>query len=99
LNRMIYRWLSNITHPNLDSVNQTARKTGEESYEIFVGGSLVGMKTLMNTVFATLCHGLHETAVICMAVFDAARLEKTGKKWSVLEKRINEVARPHDRMT
>jgi hypothetical protein len=92
LNRMVYAWLSNITDANRASVNQTAQKTGDESYEIFVGGSLVGMKTLMNAIFATLCYGLHETAVICMAVFDAARLEKTGTQWSALEKQINEAA-------
>jgi hypothetical protein len=86
--------LSNITHANRDSVNQTARNTGDESYEIFVGGSLVGMKTLMNAVFATLCHGLHHTAVICVAVFDAARLEKTSAQWSALETRINHAAHP-----
>lgn len=99
LNRMVYAWLSNITHANRDGVNQTARKTGEESYEIFIGGSLEGMKTLMNAVFATLCHGLHHTAVICVAVFDAARLEKTSAQWSALEKRINEAARPRNTTT
>ena len=95
LNRMIYGWLSNITHANLDSLNQTIRKTGDQSYEVFVGGSLEGMNTLMNAVFASVCHGLHHTAVICMAVFDAARLEKISPQWSALETRINEAARPH----
>ncbi|MBV8810660.1 MAG: hypothetical protein JO033_18480 [Acidobacteriaceae bacterium] len=99
LNRMVYAWLSNITHANLDSVNQTAQKTGDQRYEIFVGGSLEGMKTLMNAVFASLCHGLHHTAVICIAVFDAARLEKTGPRWSALERRVNEAAYPRDTLT
>jgi hypothetical protein len=94
LNRMIYGWLSNITHANLDSLNQTVRQTGEQSYEVFVGGSLEGIKTLMNAVFASVCYGLHHTAVICMAVFDAARLEKTSPQWSALEKRISDAARP-----
>jgi len=94
LNRMIYGWLSNITHANLDSLNQTVRKTGDQSYEVFVGGSLEGMKTLLNAVFASVCSGLHQTAVICVAVFDAARLETTNSPWSALEKRINDAARP-----
>lgn len=53
LNRIIYKWLSSITHANLDSLNQTVRKAGEQSYEVFVGGSLEGMKTMMNAVFAS----------------------------------------------
>lgn len=99
LHRTIYRWLSNITHPNRDSVNLTARKASDQSYEIFVGGSLEGMKTLMNAVFASVCQGLHHTTVICIAVFDAARLEKTGPQWSALEKRMSEVARAQSTTT
>jgi len=95
LNRMLYGWLSNITHANLDSLNQTVRKTGEQSYEVFVGGSLDGMGPLMNAVFASVCYGLHQTAVMCMAVFDPTRLEKTKHQWSTLGNRINEAARPH----
>jgi len=95
LNRMLYGWLSNITHANLDSINQTVRKTGEQSYEVFVGGSLDGMRTLMNAVFASFCYGLYQTAVMCMAVFDPTRLEKTKLQWSTLGNRINEAARPH----
>jgi hypothetical protein len=94
-NRMLYGWLSNITHANLDSINRTVRKTGEQSYEVFVGGSLDGMQTLMNAVFASVCYGLLQTAVMCMAIFDPTRLEKTKLQWSALGKRIDEAARPH----
>jgi hypothetical protein len=96
LNRMAYSWLSKITHANRDSVNQTAQKTSDESYKIFTGGSLEGMKMLMNAVFATMCHGLHHTAVICIAVFDAPRLEKTTAQWSALGKQINNAANPRN---
>jgi len=92
LNRMIYGWLSNITHANLDSLNRTVRQTGEQSYEVFVGGSLKDTKTLLNAVFASVCSGLHQTAVICIAVFDPARLETTGSQWTALGAQINEAA-------
>jgi hypothetical protein len=95
LYRMLYGWLSTITHANLNSLNQTIRKRGEQSYEVFVGGSLDGMKTLMNAVLASVCYGLHQTAVMCMAVFDSARLEKSRELWSALGKRIDEAAHPH----
>jgi hypothetical protein len=94
VNRMLYGWLSNITHANLNSLNQTVRKTGEQSYEVFVGGSLDGMVTLINAVFASVCYGLHQTAIICLAVFVPDRLEKTNHQWSALGKQINEAARP-----
>jgi hypothetical protein len=93
LNRIVYAWLGSITHANRESINLTAKRTGDESYEIFVGGSLVGMETLMNATFATVCHGLHITGAICVGVFDAARLKKTGTQWSALEKRINDAVR------
>jgi hypothetical protein len=94
LNRMIYGWLSNITHANLESLNQTVRKTGEQSYEVFVGGSLNEMQPLLNSIFASVCYGLHQTALICMAVFDLTHLEKNKLQWSALGDRINKAARP-----
>jgi hypothetical protein len=95
LNRMLYGWLSNITHANLNSLNQTVRKTGEQSYEVFVGGSLDGMGALMNAVFAGVCYGLYETAIMCMAVFEPTRLEKSKLQWATLGNQINQAARPH----
>jgi hypothetical protein len=86
----------NIAHPNLDSVNQIARKTGDQAYEISVGGSLDDMGTLMRAVFASLCHTLHDSSAICLAVFDPQLLERTGQKWSTLVTRVYEATRARD---
>lgn len=94
LNRVVYSWLSNITHANLDSVNQTVRQTGQNSYEVLVGGSLDGKHQMLNALFATACHGLHLTAAVCMAVFDPVQLGKSGAQWSALEKMISQASRP-----
>jgi hypothetical protein len=90
LNRLIYRWLSEITHANLDSLNHTVMSMGGNSFEVSIGGSLDGRDTLLNAVFAITCHGLHSAAILCIAVFDPIRLKNEGLHWSSLEKRMNE---------
>ena len=70
LNRMIYGHLSNITHADLDSVKQTVRKTGDQSYEILMGVSLHGAHTLLNAAFASMSPAFHQTAALCLAVFN-----------------------------
>ncbi len=93
MNRKIYSWLSEIAHANLDSLNQTVKPMGENSFEIFVGGSLDGTDHLLNALFAVTCHGLHFAAILCIAIFDPVRLKHDGSRWSSLEKQISEAAR------
>jgi hypothetical protein len=88
MNRVVYRWLSDITHANLESLNQTVRETGDNSFEVYTGGTIYGKSKMLNALFAIICDGLHWTAITCVAVFNPPRLEKTSHKWSELEKRI-----------
>jgi hypothetical protein len=92
LNRFVYGWLSDITHANLESLNQTMQRTGDNSFEIYTGDSIHGKSNLLNALFAITCNGLHGTAIISVAVFDAARLASTGPQLVELEKRIKQKA-------
>jgi len=93
LNQLTYNWLSDITHANLNSANQAVQKVGDQSYEIFVGGSLNGARALLNAVFASVSGALLWTSVLCLGVFNRAHLEKTTSQWSLFEKRINGAAK------
>lgn len=91
LNKQIYKWLSDITHPNLDSLNHTVRPSGNNSFEVFVGGSL-SEPNILNALFAAICRTLLHAAVICLVTFEPDRFEKEAQSWQTLQGRINDAA-------
>jgi hypothetical protein len=88
--RFIYKWLSEITHANLSSLEYISRKVDENSFEIQVGGFVEGKRGFISTIFAVLCMSINRVLSICSGVFDVKYLEASSNKYkSMLEKAVN----------
>jgi len=88
--RFIYKWLSEITHANLSSLEYISQKVDENSFEIQVGGFVEGKREFINEIFAVLCMSINRVLSICSAVLDVKYLEASSDKYkSLLEKAVN----------
>ena len=88
--RFIYKWLSDITHANLSSLEYISKRVDENSFEIQVGGTFEGKRAFVNTIFAVLCMSINRVLSICSGVFDVKYLEVSSKKFkSMLDRAVD----------
>ena len=97
--RFIYKWLSQITHANLDSLEYISRRVDKNSYEIQVGGFIQDENTFINTIFAVLCMSINRTLSICAGVFDVKYLEDSSSKYKSMLEVAQSLAKPKTTMT
>jgi len=66
--RFVYDWLSRITHANLDSLDHTTSQSGENSFELHVGGAL--SSPVIVAITKSLGWAGFRTMATCLAVHD-----------------------------
>jgi len=90
-----YRWLSEITHANLASLNYTVRPTGsEKNFEVVIGGTIRNQETTINAIFSVLCFTLLHTAVLC-SVFALHYVEGNKDKLSILQRTVDQTTQAY----
>ncbi|MBT4512849.1 MAG: hypothetical protein HOC20_11655 [Chloroflexi bacterium] len=89
-----YKWLSDITHANLASLNYTVHpQNGNKEFEVLVGGNLEHHKYAIHAIFSVLCFTLLTTGVLCASVFALDYVESNQSKLSILQGRLNETTK------
>jgi hypothetical protein len=71
--RFAYDWLSRITHANLDSLNYTTAQSGENSFELHIGGAL--SPPMVVAITRSLGWAAFRTMATCLAVHDPKGLQ------------------------
>ncbi len=87
---LLYKWLSEITHANLASFNETAIAQSADDIQVSVGGSAANKETTINVVFSALCFTLLITGVLCGSVFSLKYVEDNKDSFDRLGKRIDQ---------
>jgi len=71
--RLVYDWLSNITHANLDSLNHTASQSGGNSFKLHIGGAL--SPPVVVAITRSVSWASVRTLATCLAVHDSDGLQ------------------------
>jgi hypothetical protein len=90
-----YKWLSDITHANLASLNETVIMQSADNIRVTVGGSTVNKEATINAIFSILCFTLLITGVLCGSVFSLSSVEDKKDRFDRLQKRIDQTAKSY----
>jgi hypothetical protein len=87
-----YKWLSEITHANLQSLEYSTRRKHQGS-EVIVGGDIRDSGAILNAIFSVVCDTLLWTAIMCASVFSLKYVEDKGTEFSELRQKIDRTAK------
>jgi hypothetical protein len=90
-----YKWLSDITHANLASLNHSVLKKDIGEFKVIVGGSIIEQEPIINAIFSVLCFTLQCTGVICASIFSLSYVEANKDKIAILQNRIDETTKKY----
>jgi hypothetical protein len=90
-----YKWLSEITHANLASLNETVLMHSTGNIQVTVGGSTNSKETTINVIFSVLCFTLLITGVLCGSVFSLKYVEDNRDSFDRLGKRIDQTTKSY----
>jgi hypothetical protein len=88
--RFSYSWLSQLSHPNLESLSYTVDRT-REGYIVNVGGRIVEGDPVVRAVLAVNINELHWSTVISAAVFNLPHLETKRDAFTTTHQRLREL--------
>jgi hypothetical protein len=90
-----YRWLSEVTHANLASLDESVVMHGTDRIEVAIGGSKNTKETTVNFVFSVACFTLLITAVLCGSVFSLKYIENNKDILDKLSKKIDQTIKSY----
>jgi hypothetical protein len=90
-----YKWLSEITHANLASLDETVIMHSADNIQVTIGGSMNTKETTINAVFSVLCFTLLITGVLCGSVFSLKYVENNKDTFDKLGKRIDQTTKSY----
>ncbi len=93
VNQMAYSWLSDITHANLSSFSYSMNMTGNNSYEVHIGGSIKGHDTAIKAIYAVLLFTLHQATVLSACVLCLKWFESKSELFKKIQNNINEITK------
>jgi len=88
-----YKWLSKITHANLESLWYSTRRKQIGSNEVIIGGDIQDSRAILNAIFHVVCRTLLWTAIMCASVFSLKHLEDKHREFSKLRQEIDRTAK------
>jgi hypothetical protein len=88
--RFVYDWLSQITHANLDSLNQSASQTDRNNFVLHVGGALLFPVAIAIT--KSLGHTCLRSLATCLAVFEPTKLQMMSAQFERLGESLNSLS-------
>lgn len=94
-NAFIYRWLSNITHANVESLGYSVCRNGENSFQVIVGGKTTGEGPMIDALFSICLSKLVLTDILCASVLLLDWFEDRREQWNALSKAVNALAKEH----
>jgi hypothetical protein len=92
LHSFVYKWLSEITHANLRSLDYSVAKSGANGFDMLIAGSVVHSRAFINAMFAVVSHVLLNAAALCCAIFSLEHLEDNRGMFQDLAMRVDSVS-------
>ncbi|MEJ1386149.1 MAG: DUF5677 domain-containing protein [Candidatus Sedimenticola sp. (ex Thyasira tokunagai)] len=93
VNKMAYSWLSDITHANLSSFGYSMSSTGNNSYEVYIGGSIKGQEAPIKAIYAVLLSTLLQATVLTTCVLCLPWFETKAETFKKIQSDIDEITR------
>jgi len=93
VNQIAYSWLSDITHANLSSFSYSMCMTGNNSYEVYIGGSIKGHDAAIKAICAVLLSTLHRATVLSACVLCLKWFESKSELFRKIQNSINEITK------
>jgi hypothetical protein len=88
-----YKWLSEITHANLASLQYSTRLKPAGRHEVVIGGDIRYSREVVNAIFHVVCRTLLRTVVTCASVFSLKYLKDRRMQLSRLREEIDRTAK------